>query len=128
MVQFTAERAECAVAPPLAPVEPLIDREHLARMTLGERNLECEVLMLFDRQAVMLLERMKTAAPSAAGALAHTLKGSACGIGAWPVVRAAEVVEGAVEPADQVRLSGAVETLARVVAEARLAIADLLRN
>ena len=36
-----------------------IDRRHLARMTLGDRSLEQEVLQLFDRQASLLIERMR---------------------------------------------------------------------
>jgi hypothetical protein len=51
-----------------------IDRVHLARMTLGERRLECEVLALFVRQAGMLLQRMGRAEPKAVAAAAHTLK------------------------------------------------------
>ena len=41
-----------------------IDVEHLARMTLGERSLEREVLALFDRQADMLLPRIRRGAPA----------------------------------------------------------------
>ena len=36
-----------------------IDLVHLARMTLGDRGLEREVLELFDRQAGMLIVRMQ---------------------------------------------------------------------
>ena len=62
-------------------------------MTLGERSLEREVLQLFDRQSTLLLARMRAADAGGVGALAHTLKGSARGIGAWRVARAAEAVE-----------------------------------
>ena len=82
-------------APPLAPVVQPIDLDHLARMTLGDRSLECEVLALFDRQAGMLLGRMRDATPAAIAATAHTLKGSARGIGAWRVAQAAEALEQA---------------------------------
>ncbi len=41
-----------------------IDTEHLARMTLGERSLEREVLALFDRQADILLPRIRHGAPA----------------------------------------------------------------
>jgi len=71
----------------------VLDLEHLARMTLGERRLEAEVLTLFHRQAGMLLARMQGAPPRAAAAFAHTLKGSARGIGAWRVAKAAAAVE-----------------------------------
>jgi hypothetical protein len=64
------------------PSDPAIDMAHLARMTLGERSLEREVLALFDRQADMLLPRIRSGAPALAAASAHTLKGSASGIGA----------------------------------------------
>ena len=75
-------------APSSRPPEGAIDLAHLARMTLGEKSLEAEVLALFDRQAGILLERMRMAPPPAAGAFAHTLKGSAQGIGAWQVAQA----------------------------------------
>ena len=76
-------------------VEPAIDIAHLARMTLGERSLEREVLALFDRQADMLLPRIRTAAPAVAAASAHTLKGSARRHRRLRVARAAEAVEQA---------------------------------
>ena len=72
--------------------KPAIDTEHLARMTLGERSLEREVLELFGRQADMLLPRIRRGDPALAAASAHTLKGSAVGIGAFGVARAAEAV------------------------------------
>jgi hypothetical protein len=52
-----------------------IDTEHLSRMTLGELSLQREVLALFDRQADMLLPRIRQGAPATAAASAHTLKG-----------------------------------------------------
>lgn len=100
-----------------------IDRGHLNRMTLGERSLEREVLALFDRQADILLNRMNSASPSGVATLAHTLKGSAVGIGAWGVARAAEVVEKAGPAA----LPGAIAALNAAIAEAKQAIAGLLR-
>lgn len=115
------------VAPPLSPVDRPIDLEHLSRMTLGERELECEVLRLFDRQADMLLVRMQNAAPAAISAYAHTLKGSARGIGAWAVARAAHDVETAAQAAEPAHLAHALSRLTLSVGEARLVIADLLR-
>ena len=46
----TADAGAPTDAPPPAPVEAVIDLEHLARMTLGERSLEAEVLTLFGPQ------------------------------------------------------------------------------
>ena len=76
-----------------APETAAIDRGHLARMTFGDRSLEREVLELFDRQAVMLIERMRGGDPAAIASLAHTLKGSAAGIGAGAVARSADAAE-----------------------------------
>jgi len=70
-----------------------IDRSHLSRMTFGDQSLEREVLQLFDRQAELLMERMSASEPAAIATLAHTLKGSASGIGAGRVARAAEATE-----------------------------------
>jgi HPt (histidine-containing phosphotransfer) domain-containing protein len=72
-----------------------IDEGHLGRMTLGDRRLEREVLDLFLRQTTIMLSRIADAAPPLAAAAAHTLKGSARGIGAWRVARAAELLEQA---------------------------------
>jgi HPt (histidine-containing phosphotransfer) domain-containing protein len=73
----------------------VIDASHLERMTLGDRRLEREVLELFVRQTTILLTRIAGAEPPIAAAAAHTLKGSARGIGAWRMARAAEVLEQA---------------------------------
>jgi HPt (histidine-containing phosphotransfer) domain-containing protein len=73
----------------------VIDETHLQRMTLGDRRLEREVLELFVRQTTIMLGRIVGAQPAMAAAAAHTLKGSARGIGAWRVARAAELVENA---------------------------------
>jgi hypothetical protein len=103
-----------------------IDFAHLARMTFGERNLE-RGLALFDRQASMLLARMPGETAKVVGALAHTLCGSARGIGASQVAEAAEAVERlAAQPGD-VPLELAVDRLVAAVAETRAAIAEILR-
>jgi HPt (histidine-containing phosphotransfer) domain-containing protein len=108
---------------PLAPGDRPIDLVHLARMTLGDRGLEREVLQLFDRQSTLLIARMRAAAPGGVAMLAHTLKGSARGIGAWRVARAAE----ALEVADALEVSVALDRLAAASDEARAVIAELLR-
>jgi HPt (histidine-containing phosphotransfer) domain-containing protein len=106
-----------------------IDRGHLSRATLGDKGLECEVLQLFDRQSELLMARMSDAPVVAIATLAHTLKGSARGIGAWQVAKAAEAIESAAGgPADAERIARAYDRLAQAVGEARAAIADLLRG
>ena len=93
-------------------------------MTLGDGSLQREVLELFDRQAGMLIARMRQASPAAAAACAHTLKGSARGIGAFAVAGAAEAVELAVS-ADE--LAPALARLVAAVAATKAIIAELLR-
>ena len=130
MIKATAKATRRVSAPPLVPSvpgttsSPVIDLVHLGRMTLGEKSLEAEVLALFDRQADMLLTRMQQVPPAAAAAFAHTIKGSARGIGAWRVAEAAEAVERAA--AGSADLSGVISGLAAAIDEARNAIADLL--
>jgi HPt (histidine-containing phosphotransfer) domain-containing protein len=126
MIVLTSGDVQTVSAPPLAPVERPIDLEHLSRMTLGERSLEREVLQLFDRQASMLLTRMRTAKPPVIAASAHTLKGSALGIGAFEVARAAQAVELAAR-GDAGELPSRVQQLCGSVEAARNVITDLLR-
>jgi hypothetical protein len=110
---------------PRASLERPIDLVHLARMTLGDRGLEREVLALFDRQATVMVSRMRAASPGTASTVAHTLKGSARGVGAWRVAAAAEAVELAASGDGD--LSAAITRLAAVAEEARAVIAELLR-
>jgi HPt (histidine-containing phosphotransfer) domain-containing protein len=69
-----------------------------------------------------LVGRIGAAEPSDVAALAHTLKGSARGVGAWAMARAAEAVEAA-PPAECAR---ALAALAAAAAETRAAIAGIL--
>ena len=105
------------------PATPAIDRGHLARMTFGDRSLEREVLQLFDRQADLLLARMRDRESSAVATLAHTLKGSAASIGASAVVQAAAAVEQAGNAAES---DLAIGRLAMAIDAVRVAIAGLL--
>jgi|EndMetStandDraft_3_1072993.scaffolds.fasta_scaffold646691_1 hypothetical protein len=126
MMEVSTGIVESVSAPPLAPVDQPIDVSHLARMTLGDSSLEREVLQLYDRQAEMLLARMQQAAPAAAAAYAHTLKGSSSGIGAWKVAQAAEAVERAATTCSP-DIGTAVVNLGIAIGEARTVIAELLR-
>jgi HPt (histidine-containing phosphotransfer) domain-containing protein len=100
-----------------------IDHIHLERMTLGDRSLEREVLEIFARQTAMTLERIAGAGPARAAAAAHTLKGSALGIGAWRVAEAAERLEhAATGAADEAALLAAIGELETASLEARVAI------
>ncbi len=123
-VAKSLEPTSVGAKPAIAAGGCTIDVEHLARMTLGERSLEREVLALFDRQAEMLLPRIRRGEPALAAASAHTLKGSAVGIGAFGVARAAEAVEQAKDGS----FLAAVERLAAVLEETKAEIARLLAN
>ena len=120
-----AVTTERVASPPLVPTEQPIDLTHLFRMTLGDHSLEREVLALFERQADMLIGRMPGLEPAGVAALAHTLKGSARGIGAWQVARAADAVERSAA-AGGADLRQAIDGLAAAARDVRGVIADLL--
>lgn len=88
-----------------------IDLDHLRKMTLSDPALEREVLRLFVDQTASLM-RMLAPLPENAGALAHTLKGSARAIGAFRVAEAAAALEAALHVE-----GGAREAFARLEAE-----------
>jgi HPt (histidine-containing phosphotransfer) domain-containing protein len=120
-----AQRIEWMPSPPLAPDDGPIDLQHLARMTLGDAALEQQVLGMFASQAASLIEKL-AALPAEAGALAHTLKGSARAVGAFRVAECAEALEFAIRQGEnpakcQVELKAAV-------ADARVAIDTLLQR
>jgi HPt (histidine-containing phosphotransfer) domain-containing protein len=119
------DRIDWMPSPPLAPDDGPIDIAHLRRMTLGDASLEREVLAMFSAQAVGLVGALATL-PSDAGALAHTLKGSARAIGAFGVADAADCLEAAIQSGGD-----PAEALAEVndaVAQARTAIDAILRR
>lgn len=99
-----------------------IDNEHLERITLGDRRLECEVLQIFVRQSAMMLERICNGQPDALSMAAHTLVGSARGIGAWRVAGAAETLERASRGGRDAEISKAIAELKAASLEATAAI------
>src|SRR5215468_7922006 len=119
------EQAVGHSAPPLSPGEPAVDLAHLARMTFGEKGLEREVLELFEHQANMLLAHMAAEEPRMVGALAHTLAGSASGIGAWRVAEAATALERAAEVPGTGALAGLIDHLGAAVAEVHATIREM---
>lgn len=70
-----------------------IDLKHLSVQTFGDRQLETEVLGLFAHQAALTAERIADADPAARKGMAHTLKGSARGIGAFALAETAYAIE-----------------------------------
>jgi HPt (histidine-containing phosphotransfer) domain-containing protein len=128
MVELTHAGVKSVFAPPLVPVERAIDSEHLCRMTLGDRALEHEVLGLFVRQAEMLRARMEASETDVVGAAAHTLKGSATGVGAWSIARAAADIEVCAEARDPRALRDALSGLDTAIALAIAEISETLRS
>jgi HPt (histidine-containing phosphotransfer) domain-containing protein len=70
---------------------------------------------------------MGNSTPAAVAAFAHTLKGSARGIGAWRVAEAADAVEMKAGRSSTAEIAAAVTNLAAAVDEAKAVIADRLR-
>lgn len=103
---------------------PVLDTAHLARQTSGDRDLQRELLALFDAQCDRLLADI--AGPSARNAAfaAHTLKGAANAIGAVRVATLAERIDEAL--AAGTGAGGLVARLFDATGEARAAIAGEL--
>jgi len=96
-----------------------IDLVHLARYTMDDRDLEREVLNLFRKQSVLYLDRLRKAESAADWSeAAHTLKGSARGIGAWAVARAAQAAEMLDGPVKARSSDNAVHELAECIFQA----------
>jgi HPt (histidine-containing phosphotransfer) domain-containing protein len=119
------EQVDWMPSPPLAPDDGPIDSEHLRRMTLGDAGLEREVLAMFSAQTVGLIGALASLPPEA-GALAHTLKGSARAIGAFAVADAAARLEAAMQKGEDP--SPSLAGLKDAVTEARAAIDAILRR
>lgn len=71
-----------------------LDLVHLAKYTFGDRGLESELLGLFRSQAGIYVSRLEAAATAKDWRdAAHSLKGSARGLGAWALGDIAEDAE-----------------------------------
>ena len=103
-----------------------VDLVHLSRFTLGDDKLQREVLQLFRVQANLFLERLESAGDVTKWhEAAHTIKGSARGIGAWSVAKAAEGAEQLNGPASK-RAAEALDALRSAVCDATKYIDRLL--
>jgi HPt (histidine-containing phosphotransfer) domain-containing protein len=120
--------ASLLITSPREQVPTVIDEDHLQRMTLGDCSLEQEVLAIFARQTVLMLKRMASMEPAGVAAAAHTLKGSARGVGAWHVAQAAERVEQAADAGRSGAVKAAIAELETASSEARAAIEVRLRG
>jgi len=110
-----------AAEQPAAPALP-IDLGHLHRQTMGDRHLQREVLKMFLRHSREQIERLKTAeSVEARREAAHSLVGSAKGIGAFIIASIADEIEKAKGP-----VNGRVKALEAAAAATRIFIEDYL--
>ena len=71
-----------------------VDLVHLSTQTLGDRELEKQVLSIFACQSGIYVNAWKAARDmQARKRAAHSLKGAARGIGAWDLAQMAEMAE-----------------------------------
>ncbi len=122
-MQPLLEQVPWMCSPPLVPEHSVIDLDHLRRMTLGEPELERQVLDMFRIQSVELLTRLKLM-PADAAALAHTLKGSSRAIGAFEVGDAAQALETALGTKSDI--PDAMRVLLNAISDAHDAIGAIL--
>ncbi len=110
-----------------------LDLVHLSRQTLGDRELEIELLGLFDKQAGQIISRLASALSASDRKwrhdLCHTLKGSARAIGAVKVARSAQCYEdGLAAQLSDAQLAGLVEDMKLSVEEVQAEIRSLLSD
>lgn len=89
-----------------------IDLVHLARQTGGDKGLETEVLAIFARQVRKAVHDLPGLARKERVKLAHTVVGSARGVGAFHVARLAAALE--TKPADAAALAGFTQAVVDV--------------
>jgi HPt (histidine-containing phosphotransfer) domain-containing protein len=110
---------DCGVKP--------VDLVYLRRFTLGNHELEREVLELFITQTPIYLGSLRAAQSVKQWTdAAHTLKGAARAIGAWRVARCAENAEMLKSVGDFERRVRALEIITAAVDEARTHITDMI--
>jgi len=121
---FMAPSSMARIAGRAGPEAP-IDLVALATNTLGNRDLEVQVLHLFKSQSIATVERLARETDAAVRLdLVHTLKGSARAIGADRVAMACETLEGRM----RMSANAATESLVAAVDEANGYIRDLLEG
>src|SRR4051812_35576423 len=105
-----------------------IDLAHLRRYTMGDSGLELEILGLFADQLPITIGALLNAPSEKDWAMAaHTLKGSARAVGAWPLATIAEGAERLHGLPDVDVRRAVVGRLETAAGEAREYIASLAR-
>jgi HPt (histidine-containing phosphotransfer) domain-containing protein len=91
-----------------------IDLEHLAKYTGGEKDLNGEILRLFDSQIAGMVTELNSLIAGQNSKrwreIAHTIKGAARGVGAFDMGEAAAKAEP-VNPADRPAALAALQKL-----------------
>lgn len=100
---------------------PPVDLAHLARQSLGDRQVEAEVLSLFLGQTATVAQRLAAAGAAERRALAHGLVGSARAIGAFAIADCAAAIEA--RPQD----ASALRRLPRLIDDVREFVASISR-
>jgi HPt (histidine-containing phosphotransfer) domain-containing protein len=96
-----------------------IDLAHLRRYTMGDRQLEQEILGLFVEELPKTLAGLRKAQTAREWHVAaHTLKGSARAVGAWRLARAAQIAENHPITDDAEGAAKALASVEAAVAEA----------
>jgi HPt (histidine-containing phosphotransfer) domain-containing protein len=103
------------------PLSRPLDLAHLSRQTLGDRDVEQEVLAMFVRQATFVRDQMFNAEAGERRLLAHGLKGAARGVGAF------QVADGAGELEEHPQDRDVAERLVERIDEALDFIASITR-
>ncbi|MEM8645830.1 MAG: Hpt domain-containing protein [Pseudomonadota bacterium] len=103
-----------------------IDMEHLLHYTMGDEALAREVLGLFCAQGRIYLEQLSAANdPSERKATAHTLKGSARGVGAHRVAVLAQDLEALAATPDEPAWAHALNAVKMAFEEAAGSVAEM---
>jgi len=105
----------------------VIDLEHLARYTGGEKGLNAEILKLFDGQIGEMVGQLRSVMVARDSKrwkeITHTIKGAARGVGAFSFGDAA----AAAEPVDPANAERAGQCINRLSEEA-MAVHDFIRH
>lgn len=105
--------------------QPPIDLVRLATNTLGNRELELQILRLFSGQSVSALARLSRESDRAMRQdIIHTLKGSALAVGADAVASCCECLESDLDSG----IAASLSDLRDVVDQANSYISDLLSD
>src|SRR5215469_17728389 len=95
-----------------------IDLEHLGRYTGGDKELNAEVLRLFDGQITSMVTELNGLLASRDGKrwreVTHSIKGAARGVGAFPMGELA----ARAEPVDPTNASAARDAIEKLKREA----------